>query len=220
MSNTKSQVLSGLKVLTSISIDEENNAGTNATSETPLSGLFINPSVVGGRPADISGFLVTSENEYGKLEFSNPDGFLSLDELSDVTITAAATNNLLSYNGTVWVNTDDVSVDSVTITKGTVTQITSLVTPVTVNASAGVITTFSATTAGLTVESFTVNNTSVLATSSVNVTQTRYGGTLVTNGIPQITVDSVAAGSFVINVTNLHTANALAGVLNISFVVV
>ena len=257
--NTSSSRISGLRV-NDVSVDEANNAGTNATSETPGTGLFLYPSTVAGRAADVSGFLVTSTNEYGKLQFSDPDGFLSLNDLSDVTITTPVVNQVLVYNGTLWVNGttpagsaagsdtevqfnnaglldgdalftwdtatsilnvsgDITGVITLSIVKGTITQITSLVTPVTVNAGAGVITTVSATTLAVTSERFTVTNSEVIATSVVSLTLTDYSGTYVTDGIPVITVDNVGAGTFDVVVTNAHATLALAGVLQISFTV-
>lgn len=58
---------------TSISINEYNNASDNATIETPQRGFFITPSVVDGRPNDITGYLVSAMSEQGKLGFISPD---------------------------------------------------------------------------------------------------------------------------------------------------
>ena len=109
--------------------------------------------------------------------------------------------------------------DGLTIPSSTVTQATSVTTAVTINAVSGVITTFSQSAAtGVTV-AFTVNNSTVEATDKILATITNYAGTYSTNGIPVIAVGKVASGSFVINVSNVHAANALSGALKISFVV-
>ena len=205
-SNGSSRV-SDLQVVTSLVIAENNNAETNSTSETNASGLFVTPSTVTGRSADVTGFLVTSLNDLGKLEFSDPDGFLSLDQLSDVVITSPAANEFLIYNGTSWVNS--------LVSKATVTQITSITTGVTINSPAGVITTVGATTGVDATESFTVTNSSVAAASVVIASVQGYGGT---QGRAIVTVDTVAAGSFVVDLTNVGTA-ILDGAVDIGFYV-
>ena len=100
-----------------------------------------------------------------------------------------------------------------------VTQITSLATGVTINADTGVITTVSATTAALGNATFTVSNSAVSAASTVLVNVQNYAGTYTTNGTPVVAVNNVVAGAFDVKVLNVHTSNALAGVLQIGFVV-
>ena len=97
-----------------------------------------------------------------------------------------------------------------------VTQITNMTTGVTSNGAAGQITTVSFTTATTATSTFTVTNSSVLATSYVTVAMVSYGGTILTNGIPIITVSSVSAGSFNISVLNAG-ANALSGVFVLQY---
>lgn len=109
--------------------------------------------------------------------------------------------------------------DGITLPSSTVTQATSVTTAVTLNAVSGVITTFSQSAAAEVTVSFTVNNSTVAATDKIVATITNYAGTYSTNGIPVLSVGSVAAGSFVINISNTHSANALSGALKISFVV-
>jgi hypothetical protein len=104
-------------------------------------------------------------------------------------------------------------------TSRAVTQITTITTGVTINSSRGVITTVSAATAGAAVSSFTVTNSAVAATSTVIANVQGYSGTYTTNGLPVVTVGTVAAGSFVVNIINAHASNALAGTLNIGFIV-
>ena len=100
-----------------------------------------------------------------------------------------------------------------------VTQITSATTGVTINSSAGVITTVSETTAAVTKTTFTVTNSAVQANSTVIAGIQNYSGTYATNGIPVVTVSNVVAGAFDVNVVNVHAANALAGTLAIGFLV-
>lgn len=101
----------------------------------------------------------------------------------------------------------------------TVTQATSITTGVTINSDAGVITTVSATTAALGKSTFTVTNSSVEAGSIVIPAIVNYAGTYTTNGTPVVTVNNITAGAFDVNLLNVHTTNALSGVVKIAFFV-
>jgi hypothetical protein len=109
--------------------------------------------------------------------------------------------------------------DGITLPSSTVTQATSVTTAVTINAVSGIITTFSQSAAAEVTVAFTVNNSDVAATDKVIACITNYAGTFGTNGIPVISVGTVADGSFVVRVSNTHSANALSGAIKISFVV-
>jgi len=102
----------------------------------------------------------------------------------------------------------------------TVTQATSPTTGVTLNSPVGVITTVAdlSSITTLTSATFTVTNSFCQATSVVTATLVNYAGTLVTNGIPLITVSNVSAGAFDIVILNIGV-NALsgAGAAQISF---
>jgi len=93
----------------------------------------------------------------------------------------------------------------------TVTQLTNRTTDVTLNATAGQITTDDASLAAAAEATFTVNNSYVTAKSVVLVSHASGGA-----GTPFVFVSAVAAGSFDITVTNLHasTANDAADVIN------
>lgn len=106
----------------------------------------------------------------------------------------------------------------VTLTKGVVTQGTSLTTAVTLNQPAGEITTFSLATAALAADSsatFTVNNSYVKADSIILANINDWTGTL---GFPVMLVDDVVAGSFKVTVRNVGTVTA-DGTINIGFAV-
>lgn len=103
-----------------------------------------------------------------------------------------------------------------TATNGTVTQITSLVTGVTVSKHTGVITTFAATLVAGADATFTVTNTAVFATDVVLCCTKSYGGTA--DGIPVCNVVAVAAGSFDINIRNTG-AVTLDALITINFMV-
>jgi hypothetical protein len=105
--------------------------------------------------------------------------------------------------------------DEVNITKSTVTQLTNITTAVTINSSAGVITTVSSTLASNTSASFTVNNSKVDANSVVLANVSNYSGT----GNPVLHIHSVSAGSFQIVLRNVSDSAAFNAALNISFVV-
>jgi len=102
---------------------------------------------------------------------------------------------------------------------GAVTQGTSVSTAVTLNASSGVITTFSQSALAGATSTFTVNNTFCLSTSVPLVTIGNYAGTYGTNGFPLATVSSVSNGSFNITIVNTAPTNALSGALKLNFAI-
>lgn len=98
---------------------------------------------------------------------------------------------------------------------GSVTQITSAATGVTLNTAAGVITTVTQNIAAAGEAQFTVTNSKVKATDvpSVAIRSGTVGGTTIAS------VTAVADGSFQITLTNLHASVAETGVLLINFVI-
>ena len=98
---------------------------------------------------------------------------------------------------------------------GTITQITTIATAVTLDNNVGVITTLAATAAaaGAAPNVFTVNNSQVTATSIVNAYIISYAGT----GNPVVVVTSVAAGSFVLQLSSISGAAALNAPVKIAF---
>jgi len=118
----------------------------------------------------------------------------------------------MTYNTTGYRNED-----GVIVTQGqtAVTQATSITTGVTCNAYSGVITTVSQTVAAAGEAEFTVTNSKVAATDVVLAcikTHTSAGSFIVA-------VSAVAAGSFKLQLTNLHAATAGNNVLVINFIV-
>ncbi|MEK6266435.1 MAG: hypothetical protein N2B06_16945 [Clostridium sp.] len=112
--------------------------------------------------------------------------------------------------------TGDLTVDGcLTFTNaGSVTQITSITTSVTVNNCVGVITTVSSTLAGGSSANFTVNNTTVTSSSGI-ILSTQFDG----SGSPYALVRSVSSGSFIIRVRN-NGGVALDDTMKISFFVI
>ena len=102
------------------------------------------------------------------------------------------------------------------VIKSTVTQLVDATTAVTLNASAGIVTTFAETVAANGTQAFTVNNTFVGTDTLVLASVQDYAGT---TGLPTVIVDNIASNSFSLVVQNGGSA-ALNGVLKISFLVV
>lgn len=99
----------------------------------------------------------------------------------------------------------------------TVTQLTSITTGVTLNATKGLITTFTPSTAALGATTFTVTNNTTSATANVEAYVVDYGGTILTNGVPSVIVKNRTATAFDIVIVNTHATNALATSLVIGF---
>ena len=98
----------------------------------------------------------------------------------------------------------------------TVSTATSAAGAVTLNGQAGIITTEDLTTAAAAEYTLTVTNSSIKAGSLV-LASTGLGTS--TQGTPAIGGCTVAAGSVVITVTNVHASEAFNGNIKISFVV-
>jgi hypothetical protein len=85
----------------------------------------------------------------------------------------------------------------------TVTQITSNVTPVTINSASGRITTVALTTAAAGEFQFTVNNSFVTTTSVILVTVSYPSAS---TGYPLASISTVANGSFSVDIKNVSSA--------------
>lgn len=99
--------------------------------------------------------------------------------------------------------------------KGSVTQITSDSTPVTLNSCAGKITTVSLTTPGGSAETFTCNNSTVSTSSIVLISINEYSGS---SSVVVEAVD-ISAGSFDVRLRNVGGA-ALNNTATIGFMVI
>lgn len=103
--NNRSDTYSDVDIITSIVIPEFNNASVSSNQETPLSGLFVTPSIVFGRASDITGYCLVASNELGKLEYADIGTLISLNDLSNVIITAPVNGQLLAFDGSAdWIN--------------------------------------------------------------------------------------------------------------------
>lgn len=103
------------------------------------------------------------------------------------------------------------------VIKGSVTQTPAITDAVTLNTSAGKITTVSSTLAGGAETAFTLNNTYIAADSVIIVKVVDYSGS---QGIPLARVNAVAEGSCSIYLQNSHSTDALNGIAIIEFLVV
>lgn len=111
----------------------------------------------------------------------------------------------------------DEIITTVNGTYGTVTQLTSITTGVTLNKTKGVITTVALTTAASTVAGpFTITNSNVLATSVVNITVEYASGK---TGFPVALIEAVTVGSFKVRLLNAATGAALNDVVKIHFTI-
>ena len=93
-----SKVLNNLSILSSISVHEQNNASTSATDDTVASGIFLSPSNIDGRPEDVTGMVVVSATDQGKL------GFTPTDDL-EATITPTGTTTQVLISDPITLNT-------------------------------------------------------------------------------------------------------------------
>ncbi len=123
----------------------------------------------------------------------------------DVTGSVAATTTILSSGATS-------GIGYTTGAGGTVTQLTSKATGVTLNRCTGLITTTADALAANTTTQFTLTNSAIAATDTVSAHR-QSGGTAVAY---EIDVDSVAAGSCVISIRN-RTAGSLSEAIVIRF---
>jgi hypothetical protein len=96
-----------------------------------------------------------------------------------------------------------------------VTQITSITTAVTVNAHNGTITTLPSTLTGTATTTFIVNNSKVTTASKILLTVDYTG----TTGMPLVTTNGIANGSFAIKFKNASGTTTLNAVLKISYLI-
>lgn len=101
------------------------------------------------------------------------------------------------------------------IETGTVTQLTSIATAVTLNKQSGVVTTVSSTLTGDSFTGFNINN-SLVTDDSVVLLTTFYQG----SGTPIVNLAGVFDGTISIRINNAHPSQALNTILKIHFYVV
>lgn len=141
---------------------------------------------------------------------------LTIDALGTGTITLNGTGTGAVRSGTNFLSIGALAGSGyATGAGGTVTQITSSSTGVTLSKPCGTIVTVALTTAAAAIEQFTVTNTLVAATDVIAVSTTYNGA-----GTPQVSVIHVTAGTFDIIIKNAHAANALNAAMTINFAII
>ena len=187
------------------------NQDTATLTTVTVSGTVTGGTITDGTAIITGGTISTSGSLVGA-------------DLTVVGTGAAATFNASTFSdGSITITSgnitgvDSFTADHVFINKGNVTQGTSATTPVTVNASAGIITTVSQTIAASSLARFQVNNSEVDANSVVIVSVVDYPEG--SAGIPHVYVDDVENNQFDIVVANVHGSVALDAVVKIAFVV-
>jgi hypothetical protein len=142
------------------------------------------------------------------------------ETLTNKTLTTpvigAATGTSLTATGLIK-STGTAGIGYGTGAGGTVTQITTIATGVTLDKTCGTITTVSSTLAAGVDASFTLTNSTIAATDVVVASIKSYGGTA--DGIPTVYVTATAAGSCVLTIRNTG-AVTLDAVIVISFAVI
>ena len=181
-------------------------------SVVPFSEIAINKTVY---PNDVVARLdsVTINEVYGPYYNQADDSYNAF--ISAVTGTGSLVKQTSPTLITPVLGT--ASATGITITKVNGQQTTSLTTAIVANGYAGVLQTIAPSVASGTSVLIPVTNNKVL-TSSVIDLQLEYpdSGT----GIPHVVISSVANGSFVIKVTNLHATNAINTVMKFHYSIV
>ena len=118
------------------------------------------------------------------------------------------------------IKVNNITFDSIYMPRTSVTQSTSITTPVSCNAESGRITTFTSTAAADSTTQFAVTNTKVTPTDTILVAVNDYSGTYGTNGVPVVHAKNISTGTFGITIQNVHPTNAFDGTFEICFVVI
>lgn len=209
---------------------QDTNGNYSIGVDVPLGKLHIKTGSAGSAPtvnaaadelvlegSDNTGFTILCPNDkIGSIFFADEDSAVMgavqyLHTTNDLTLaTSGVTKVTISSSG-------DATMASGTLVLadgGTITQITSRFTAVTLNTHSGQITTDTTTLLAGAEATFTVNNSVVTALDTI-IVNAASGQTSST--IPLIS--AVAAGSFNITLTNLHASASETGAIVINFVV-
>lgn len=89
--------------------------------------------------------------------------------------------------------------------------------PQTCNSNRGIVTSGTLTTAASTAATYTINDSSVVATSLILCTNQGYSGTYITNGVPEILDCKAGAGTITVDFANTNATNALNGTVKFGF---
>lgn len=183
---------------------EYDNASTDETTGlVTSSNVFLRPK----------NYVNTSEPQTQKFPWKNAlpwTAFLDSTETAyaDFDTFTVALANLVAAPSNA--STSDLISDT-----GTITQITSKTTGVTLSVLNGIVTTVALSDAADTSFDITITNTKATTTSNIQITS-EYAGT---TGCPYVYIRSKSSGSFVVRVTNIGTA-VLNALMKIQFLVV
>jgi hypothetical protein len=170
-----------------------------STSITDGTVAISSGAIVGAQAVDATSLDVSGTGDF--------DGALTAGSVSDgvAVIDSGAITNVTT-----------ITADDVKLNVGEVTQITSTANPVTLNAGAGIITSYTSTLAADSQTRFTVTCDSCVAASLIlaNVVDYPSGAT----GVPTVHIDNIASGTFDIVITNVGAA-ALNDVYKIGFAI-
>lgn len=200
-----------------------------ANGGTGLTSLTANSVLLGG--ASMGAAVLDADKEILVGTSSGPQ-MKTLTAGSNISLTQDNSAHTLTVGftkGSYIEENDDVTLGDVTVgeltvgsllasTSASVTQTTSLSTAVTANAVAGTIQLYTGTITADTNTQFTVNNSTVSATSVIFLSREFQSTTAADNGV-HISLASVSNGSFVINITHTGNQNAAAITRKIHFFV-
>lgn len=183
------------------------------TPANGVSGTVTNPNTTPAITLALGAITPTSVAASGAVSGSNlsvPGGLSTVGAYAVVFSLTGGTSLTLPRTGTL------AAVNGSLASGGSVTQVTSKTTAVTLNAGAGQITTNNAALAAGAVASFTLNNTNIAATDIVLVQpQSGYA----TAGTYQAWAEKSAAGSVTVSLQNI-SAGSLSEAVVLSFAVV
>lgn len=215
-----------------VPISIASGAETNTLARPARSGLRLSLGCVANSGTSRTVTVAGGYDKAGSttLTFDAAEEFACLESYKDTASTFAW--KIVAFDGVTGPSLaiDDISIaDDLTVSDaldvggnftltdgGTVTQLTSITTGVTLNTNSGQITTVSSTLAAGAEAEFTVTNSAVAATDTVvvNLASTSSAGT------PLASCSAVAAGSFNITIANLHASSALDNTMVINFCVI
>lgn len=152
-------------------------------------------------------FLVTGSSTVGNVVAIS---LLANGGITSGTLSVAGLSSL----GSLLVS-GSTTLGNITMPKASVTQLTSVTTPVTSNVQVGTVITVSQTLAAQTSATFVVNDSTITLNSVVVANISNYSGT---TGLPVAYVVSVGSGVFSIVVSNHHATAALNGTISVSYV--
>jgi hypothetical protein len=221
----------GSGTVTSVSVTSANGFGGSVATSTTTPAITLTTSVNGilkgdgtGVSAAVAGdFPTLNQNTTGTA--SNVTGTVAVANGGTGSTTASGARTNLGLGTMATQNANSVSITGggvlatglmgyTTGAGGTVTQLSSKATAITLNTLCGRITTHNSNLAANTTLSFTFNNSFITADSIVYLHRASGG----TNATYRILVDSITNGSCLIAIKN-ETATARAETVNINFIV-